>query len=110
MFNNLGDFGYQRSTKEACGFYLAYLIGLLVFAMIIGLVAGSMQGGVILGSIIVIIASPVLTFLVINAKGLKGNSYLYIIAAIAGAVLLGGLLGFIPAAYLTTKPAANSKR
>jgi hypothetical protein len=111
MFNNLFDFGYRRSTKEAVGFYIAYLVLAIVAAMLLGGLVGMLgeedtayELGVKIGSIVAIVASVVLSFLIIRAKRLYsfGMILLGIVSGVL-ALLTGGLGGFIPVAYLTTR-------
>jgi hypothetical protein len=111
MFNHLFDFGYQRSTKEALGFYIAYLVLAIVAAMLLGGVAGMIgegdtayELGVKIGSIVAVVASVVLSFLIIRAKRLYsfGMILLGIVSGLL-ALITGGLGGFIPVAYLSTR-------
>ena len=116
IFNNLTDFGYQRSTKEAIGFYIAYLFLIIIFGLLLAFGLSSiMQNnnynfGLIIGNIVAIVVSLGVSFLILKEKKLLGNFGFILIASLSGvlAVFLGGLGGLIPAAYLTTKP-ANAK-
>lgn len=116
MFANLTNFSQKRTTKEALGFYLAYLL----LGFILGAVAGAL-GAVILakggstsetysaaaqsGMIVAIIYPMVISFLILKGKKLTSN-FGYILLAIAAGILGyfgGALLGLLPAAFLTTK-------
>jgi hypothetical protein len=116
MFNNLTDFGYQRSTKEAIGFYIAYLFLIIILGLILAFGLGSIMQkdaynfGLIIGNVVAIVVSLGVSFLILKEKKLLGNSGFILLAILSGvlATILGGLGGLIPAAYLTTKP-ANTK-
>jgi hypothetical protein len=111
MFKHLGDFGYKRSGKEAFGFYLAYLLIILLAAFIIAVTVSLATGGTDyttgtrIGDIIAIIMTLVLSFTVLQAKGLLGNFGYIVLALVSGilAFLGGGILGLIPVAFLTTR-------
>jgi len=113
MFNNLTNFGYQRSAKEAVGFYIAYLV-LFLFAGVILTVVGALitspnnpfEFGVLIGSIVASISSLGVSFLILKEKKLLGNFGCILLFLLSGllAFFVGGIVGLIPAAYLTTKP------
>jgi len=118
MFNNLTNFGYERGAKEAVGFYLAYLLLIIVFGAfvggIIGGIAGEMTEGIknlivkivaFLTAIIVIMLSIV----VVRSKkyGWKFADILVILISGVISIFGGGLLGLIGVAYLTTKASAG---
>jgi len=111
MFKNLTDFAYKRNRKEALGFYLGYLILIVVVGALAGALFGLASGqenfelGLRIGNIIGILASLGLSFAVLSKKGLMNNFGLLLLALLSGllAFIGGGLLGLIPAAYLTTK-------
>ncbi|HPW89969.1 MAG TPA: hypothetical protein PLJ40_00930 [Paludibacteraceae bacterium] len=110
MFKKLTDFGYQRTTKEAIGFYLAYLLMVMVVAGVLAAILGvivqsndTFNLGVKIGTTVAIIASLGISFWILKEKKLLSNFGLILLA-----VFIGGIGGLIPAAYLTTRPAANS--
>ena len=115
MFKNLTSLGYQRSTKEAFGFYLAYLVLIMIVgAMLAGTLGVAMQNntfdfGLRVGSVIAAIASTGVSFFILKEKKLLGNFSFILLALLAGllALFIGGLGGLIPAAYLTTRPAST---
>ena len=107
MFSNLTNFGYKRSAKEAVGFYLAYLGMLLLFAMLLGGVAGfifkiSYMQGVLIGAVVAIIASIALATIVVKSKYQLNNFGYLILILLSGvlAIFIGGIGGLIPVAYL----------
>lgn len=111
MFSNLTDLSYTRNFKQAVGFYIAYLILIVIAAALLGglfgVVAGnnSFDAGVNVGTYLAVIFSVTISFAILYKKKLIGN-FVYLIIAIAAGVLAlfgGGLLGIIPAAFLSTK-------
>lgn len=111
MFGRLSDFGHQRSMVQALGFYLAYLVAGIALLALIGGIAGlvvpgfGFDGGLTLGTIGAIIMSPVLSLLILRAKGLLGHiGFLLLVLVSGGLAAVGGLLlGLIVAAFLTTR-------
>lgn len=111
MFSNLTNLSYKRDFKQAAGFYIAYLVLLVILSAILGVVYGlatgqdSVEAGVNFGTTIAIISSLVLSFAVILKKNLLTNHLLIVVALLSGvlAFIGGGLLGLIPAAFLSTK-------
>ena len=118
IFNNLTDFSYQKSTTEAIGFYIVYLLLIIVLGTLLALGLGStLQNdtydaygyGLVVGNIVAIVISLGISFLILKEKNLLGNFGFILIALLSGvlALFLGALGGLIPAAYLTTKPASR---
>ena len=112
MFKNLLDFGYKRTWLQAVGFYLAYFL----LIIIIGFLAGALMGlifsggsvsamGVQIGNILAIVICLALSFTILYKKNQHKNFGLVLLALLSGilAFLGGGLLGLIPAAFLTTR-------
>lgn len=111
MFSNLTNLSVKRTTKQAIGFYIAYLILIALSGGLIGglisLVtrSGDFDTGLIMGTYAAVIFSVVISFIIIYKKNLLGN-YLYLVLVILSGILAlggGGLLSLIPAAYLTTR-------
>jgi len=111
VFTNLTDFAYKRTTKQALGFYLAYLLLIIILGALSGVLAGLALGensyaiGLRVGNMVAILSVLVLSFVILHKKSLFKNFSLIIIALLSGvlAIIGGGLLGLIPAAYLTKK-------
>jgi len=111
MFRKLTDFSYKRSFKEALGFYLGYLLLIVLASMILGGVSGLVLGnqsteiGLRIGNLVAVIAVLALSFMILSKKDLSGNFGMILVALLSGilAFLGGSLLGLIPAAYLSTK-------
>lgn len=114
MFKELTNFSYQRTTKEAIGFYLAYLGALMIISAVLGAILSVIvqnNVGFKVGVVVAIIASTGISFWIIKEKNLLNHFEMILLALLAGvlAVFLGGLGGLIPAAYLTTR-ATNTSR
>lgn len=110
MFKKLTDLAYKRTAIEAFGFYLAYLLFIVLVAAIMGGVSGllgfsSFYSGIKMGAVLGIIFALLLSFLILKAKNILGNFSYILLALLAGvlAVFGGAILGLIPTAYLTTK-------
>ena len=112
MFKKLMEFDYDRTPKEAFGFYVAYLVLCMLLS---GLAAGilsifsiiddSFQAGLRVGTIIAVIVSVFLSLFVLSEKKLL-NKFPYLLLVILSGVLafyIGGLGGLIPVAFLTTR-------
>jgi len=116
MFKNLIVFGHERTPLQALGFYIVYLVLLLVFAGLIGGIVGLFMGlfadvshpfqtGVTLGTILAVVSCIALSLLILYEKKLL-NNFLYILLVVLSglmALFLGGLAGLIPVAFLTTR-------
>ena len=111
MFKNLTKFEKKRTTNQAIGFYIAYLVATMLAAMIIaGLFGGGSSNsnafaiGVRVGSAAAILVSVGLAYMIIQARKLSGEFKFILIGLLAGVLAYfgGGLLGLIPVAYLTT--------
>ncbi len=115
MFNNLTQFEYQRNSKQAIGFYLAYLFAIhIISAITIALINKfSLEfmphESIMIGAIIGVLASTLLAFTVANSKGIfsQNKAILLIILAFLLSMLLGGFGGLIPIAYMTTLETSN---
>lgn len=108
MFSKLTDFGVKRDTQQAVGFYLAYLVAIIVIAMIAAVLVAPIGGGYLIGvrvgSNVAVVGSLVLSFLVLQKKNLLNDFKFLLIGLLAGLLAFfgGGVLGLIPVAYLTT--------
>ncbi len=112
MFKKLTDFKYKRTSKEAFGFYIAYLILIVLAgalaAGILGSIISSIQGyegGVRVGSLVSIISCITVSYLLIKKKNIMNNFGPILLVVLSGVLAIGGgaLLGLLPAAYLSTK-------
>jgi hypothetical protein len=112
MFKQLTNFSYERNVKEAIGLYLAYLLLIVILAIVVGWLVRLTLGDYILGislrgagNIVAIISSLVIALLIVKKKKLFGNFINILLILLSGvlAILGGGLLGLIPVAYLSTR-------
>ncbi len=121
MFKNLTKLEFNRTGLQALGFYLAYLLLLILSGGLIGgMVAGifandadeAYQMGLKLGNIMAVLYCITITILVLKKKKLLNNFAYILLVLLSGllSILLGGLGGLIPVAYLTTKKAEIEKK
>jgi hypothetical protein len=116
MFGHLGDFGYVRTSSQAVGWYLCYLIGTVIISIAISMPvvaifrpnAGSSGGfelGSMVGNLVALIITISLSIVILIKRGRGGDpqSLGVALAAAVGAVVGGGLLGLIGPAYLSTR-------
>ena len=117
MFKKLTDFGYTRTGKEAFGFYLAYLLFVILAGAVVGGLLGSLipdsayQNGFKVGAYVSVISALVLSYLILDKKKLT-KDYTFIILGVASGLLGlfgGSLFGLIIPAYLTTKKSTEKK-
>ncbi len=114
MFSDLFDYGKDRNTKEAFGFYIAYTIMGLLALFILGIVLEIMfsiglENGKKLGYVFAIIVPITISFIIINKKNTMKFTYI-LLALLSGILgLFGAFIGLIPTAYLTTR-ISNKKR
>lgn len=109
MFKNLTNFAHKRNGWEVLGFYLAYLLLIIVVALLLGAAVALLdfdtEVAFRLGNAFAIIICLVLSFMVLKQKKLTGNFGLILVALLSGvlAFIGGGILGLIPVAFLTTR-------
>jgi hypothetical protein len=111
MFSNLTDLKRKRTAKEAVGFYIAFLILLLVLVLALSyldaLVTGEKNSNVFYnyGNAFAIIACLILSFLIIIKKKQTGNFFYLLLTIVSGVLAAFGgiIIGLIPVAYLTTR-------
>ena len=114
MFKDLLLFEKERTPKEALGFYLAYL---LLAALLGGLLSylvvphdpsmtfeEGLQAGFVVGQYWAVISCLALSFMILYKKKKLQSFGLVLIGVLSGfcAIFLGGFLGLVPTAYLTT--------
>ncbi len=112
MWSELTNFGFKRTKKQAFGFYLAYLVLIMLIGFIVGAAssiispdsAQSFAEGLRLGTIVALICSIIITYLVVQKKNLLSFRYILLIL-LSGALALfaGGIFGLIVPAVITTK-------
>lgn len=110
MFKDLTNFGYKRTVRQAIGFYVAYFIFGVIGGFLIGALIGVIDPANVSTNVAqivtpcVVVYALVLSFLIIKNKS-KKIAFKHVLLIILSGVLAlfgGGLLGIIPAAYLTT--------
>jgi hypothetical protein len=118
MFQRLGDFGMKRTALQAVGFYIVYLVLILVIVELLAVAlsvvsgvpdSGAYQFGVGVGAIGAACVCAFLSYRILNDKRLLKNfsSIVYLIATAALALLGGGVIGLILVAFLTTRAPAT---
>jgi hypothetical protein len=121
MFKKLTDFPYARSGSEAFGFYLAYLLFIIILSAVVsGVFLGigfispehGFHTGMRLGTAVAITCSIALSLLVVIQKKLTGNFGYILLSLLAGllASFGGGLIGLIIPAVLTRKKSKGKKK
>jgi hypothetical protein len=112
MFKKLTDFKYRRKAKEAFGFYIAYLILVVLLGSLVAGLLGSLitaiqgfEGGVKVISLVSIVSCVTLSYLIIKSKNLTNKFGPILLVVLSGVLAIGGggLLGLIPTAFLTMK-------
>ena len=113
MFKNLFNFSYKRTPLEALGFYIAYMVIIVVIIFLIGSTVGRLTGtkgnfsllAIIPGVLSAAIFCLVLSFMVLVKKKLTSNIFYVILAVISGilGILIVGSIGLIITSFLTTR-------
>jgi hypothetical protein len=127
MFEHITDLSFQRTSKQALGFYLASMVGASILTAIIVIIylyatgvplpkgmdiAGSIR--IVQGlekavvPIIVCLISTALAILIVRAKGIYNRITIGCIFLTALLSIIGALFSLIPVAYLTTLPKSSS--
>ena len=112
MFAEIMNFSYQRTSKQAVGWYLMYLVIGVVSGFAIGQVAGmagatledAMRIGLRTGQVWAILYHVPLAVLLLWHRAKDASSIMLALAAIVLSVLLGGVGGLIPLAILSRRP------
>ncbi len=124
MFKNLTNFNYQRSPKEAVGFFMAYFFFAFLFSILLGVIIGIInqlvwfmpsdiviETGTILGVVLERIISIFFLFIFLSKKNLSHKVGVIFTGIFLG--IFGLLFGFIPllipVSYLTTIPVKKEK-
>lgn len=117
MFENISNFGFERTGKQAFGFYLAYLFLGIILGMLIGGIYGAIAGGpsfengVHAGQIVAIFYCLGLGITVAHSKGLFPSFKVMFLVLLSGllAVFIGAIGGLIPIAYISTMRNSHNK-
>lgn len=120
MFKELTNFAHKRTGSQAFGFYIAYLVLLMLLGGILAFVlvpsdvqteAEAFEAGAAIGAKFAPIAVVTIGVLVAQAKKMLGSFQAIFMIVLAGVLAIagGGLLGLIPVAYLTTQDASATE-
>ena len=114
MFKKLTEFSYKRTALEAVGFYLAWLVLLLLTGALAGVFIGSavppekaLSYSLIAGQTLAFVMCPTLSGLILAQKKLYSFGYILLVILTGFVALLGAVCGLIPAAFLTTRKSAQ---
>ena len=113
MFKELMNFKYKRTGMQAIGFYIVFF---LICALLGGIVSGLLQAGssadfqtqaavgIKIGSYVAIIYCTILSLVMLIVKKLYKSALAVVLflLTILGVMLMGGLLGCIFPAILST--------
>ena len=104
MFENIFNWGLQRSNKQAFGFYLATLgIGLLFGSIAGGTTVFTGGDAITAGAIAGVIYCPIIAFKVLSGKNrLDPGGIALIIFTMLIAYFVGAIVALIPIAYCST--------
>jgi hypothetical protein len=105
MFSKLTNFGIERTSKQAFGFYIAYFFLIVLGCGISGaLFADDFKSGTVVGQRASCVLCLMLCITVCNGKR-NWSFKAYVMIALSGVlgVVLGALGGCIPIAYMTTQ-------
>jgi hypothetical protein len=114
MFSGLFDFGLERSSSQAVGFYCAYLLVSLLIATLVSYAGAAMITlpsdeaalySARFGAFISLCFCLALTYLLLRGKGMlrSPSAFVYLIAVAILTFFGGGLFGLIVTAYLSTR-------
>ena len=114
MFTQVTEFGFQRTRKQAIGFFLAYSLGMLMTGGVFGAIAGMYLAIVSpgplhfeqvsgIGIAIAALGSAAVAYLVVARKNLPASYLLAVLAAAVVGGLFGAFAGMIIPAVLSTK-------
>lgn len=128
MFEKLTDFSFQRSRKQALGFYIVWVLGgSIITAIVVDIyirffsgapmpkatdIAGSVRALQAIGKgvvpTVILVFSVAMAALVIKAKKAYNIAGLICIVFAAIFSFIGLILSLVPVAYLTTLPKSSS--
>jgi hypothetical protein len=118
MFQHLTDFAYQRTKKQAFGFYIAYFALIVAIGGLIGFFIAAISpsqkdtGGTIFSVVysLTILAPFLLALTVAFSKRIYTQVFVVLLIVLSGVFgsIAGAMLGLIPVAYLTTRENKNN--
>jgi hypothetical protein len=117
MFQRIYDFGYQRRGLEVMGFFITYMIGIVIGGAIVGSIVAALFGGdaarvnwkidLITHSIILLI----ITHLIVRQKQLYVKSQFFMFLPLATSILaqfVGPAISLIIPTFLSSLPKATT--
>jgi TIR domain-containing protein len=117
MFAEIMNFSYQRTSKQAFGWYLMYLLIGIVIGLAVGQIAtmantieGAARVGLAAGQLSAIPYHLALAVLLIWHRAKDASGIMLILASIVLSVWLGALGGLIPLAILSRRPVMDRAR
>jgi hypothetical protein len=122
MFKQLTELSLKRNWKQAIGFYIAWVlvivVSLAVFGYLLGILtyspgktgAEGFASGAKAGGIASLFVTLAFSIIILRAKGILGSfkSILLVLGTAILALMGGGLLGMLIPAYLTTMSGPSS--
>jgi len=112
MFQEIMNFNYQRSAKQAFGWYLMYLLIGLIIGFVSGYVAGiaakdfqeGFNIGRMAGQLSAVPYNILLGTLLIWHRKKDAPNLLLVLGGVVLSVIGGAILGLIPLAFLSSRP------
>jgi len=112
MFQEIMNFNYQRSAKQAFGWYLMYLLIGLIIGFVSGYVAGiaakdfneGFNIGRMAGQLSAVPYNILLGTLLIWHRKKDAPNLLLVLGGVVLSVIGGAILGLIPLAFLSNRP------
>ena len=113
MFAEIMNFNYQRSAKQAFGWYLMYFLVGIVIGAVSGYLAGifikggfdeGLNIGQMMGQFSAVPYNILLGILLIWHRRKDAPNLLLVLAGVILSVILGALGGLIPLAFLSNRP------
>ena len=117
MFHEIMNFAYQRTTKQAIGWYLMYLIICVVMGFAVGHIAGMFSApggaakvGLAAGQISAIPYHVALGVLLLWHRDKSASNLVLVLLSVMLSIALGGFGGLIPLAFLSRRPIVDRIR
>ena len=117
MFQEIMNFAYQRTTKQAIGWYLMYFIICVVMGFAVGRIASAASSpadavnvGLIAGQLSAIPYHIALGILLLWHRAKSASNVMLVLISVVLSVALGALGGLIPLAFLSRRPVVQRFR
>lgn len=118
MFKRLTDLEYNRKATEAFGFYLAYLLLILIAGAIAEYLFGGLDSihgffaGVNIATVVAVISCITLSYLIFKRKKLTNSFSSLLLSLLSGflAIIGWAFLGLVIPAIVTTVKAKGAKK